>query len=511
MTSLLRIAAAAVLAVSVASTSAIAQVAVPAGSVAAVDFTEGQAVARSPSGQERPLAKGDGIARGDSVITGAGRVQLRFLDEGYLSIYANTEFLIEDYFYAGQADGTESAAFRLVHGGIRALTGAIGKANRDNYSVTTNIGTIGIRGTGYTASMGDGMSASVSEGAIALTNRAGELLVRPGQTGFMSSADAPPVLVSQRPYLPPTPPATRRAQDDTNPPGVTRFRPADQRTPDGGLPIIPHEGDDDHGGHGGHTFEGETREGWNVSYGVQTNDVRDSSLVYLDDGVVNSWQWDAGGGMGRGYKDAADQGGDSVIAWSRWTEGRMEYLSGDDGWHEYPESYDTIHAHLVAGAPATEVPVSGSADYAMMGGTRPTLSVGSADAVGTLNSATLRVDFASQRVGLEMSTSQGATDWGVQTLGGLAGTAHHGMRLTSQGDSGLTPHHYFYGNSGGGDGSLVISRNGADCGDCYGAVRGFLAGEGASHAGLTYVLGNSNAAIYGSEGAVVGAVGFQRR
>lgn len=507
MNRLFRLTAVAALTFVAAIGSARAQVDIPAGAVAAVDFTEGQAVARSAAGQERPLAKGDGIARGDSVITGAGRVQLRFLDEGYLSIYANTEFLIEDYFYGGQADGSESAAFRLVQGGIRALTGAIGKANRDNYRLATTIGTIGIRGTGYTASMGDGMTASVSEGAIALANRAGELLVRPGQTGFMASADSPPTLVSQRPFLPPTPPATRRSQDDTAPPDPQRFRPADQRTPEGGLEILPHDGD--HHGGASHTGVGEPHEGWNVAYAMPDGDVRDSSTVYIDGEQVNSWEWDLGGGMGRGTKDIEEADGDGVVYWSRWTVGTMEYISGDGSVHAFSEDYDDLHHHIVVGAPATAVPTSGSADYALTGGTSPTFTDGDRLAVGSLDSAHLRVDFASQRVGLELAASQGATSVGISTPGGLSHTAYTGMRLTSQGDSGQTPDHYFYGNTGGAANyQIEVTRNGTTCATCNGHVRGFLSGPGGSHAGLTYSL--SDYTNPGRTQTVNGAAAFRR-
>lgn len=509
MTSLLRLAAAAALTFAVAVGPARAQVDIPTGAVAAVDFTEGQAVARDAAGQERTLAKGDGIARGDSVITGDGRVQLRFLDEGYLSIYANTEFLIEDYFYGGQADGSETAAFRLVQGGIRALTGAIGKANRDNYSVATTIGTIGIRGTGYTAEMGEGMRASVSEGAIALANRAGELLVRPGQTGFMASADSPPTLVSQRPYLPPTPPATRRTQDETAPPSPGRFRPAEQRNEEGGVDIIPHDGEYHHGGGTNHTGVGEPHDGWNVAYAMPDTDVRDSSTVDIDGEQVNSWVWDAGGGMGRGTKDIEDADGDGVVYWSRWTEGTMEYISGDGSPHAASADYYALHHHIVVGAPATSVPTSGSADYALVGGTSPTFTDGSQLAVGSLDSAHLRVDFASQRVGLELAASQGGTSVTMSTPGGLSHTAYTGMRLTSQGDSGQTPNHYFYGNTGGAANyQIEVTRNGTDCASCNGRVRGFLAGSGASHAGLTYSITDYTAPS-GSQ-TVNGAAAFKR-
>ena len=41
--------------------------------------------------------------------------------------------------------------FNFIRGGMRTVSGAIGKVNRSNYSVKTPVATIGIRGTSYAA------------------------------------------------------------------------------------------------------------------------------------------------------------------------------------------------------------------------------------------------------------------------------------------------------------------------------------------------------------------------
>ena len=43
----------------------------------------------------------------------------------------------------------QNAAFRLLRGGFRAVSGAIGKINKSEYKVSTSVATIGIRGTDY--------------------------------------------------------------------------------------------------------------------------------------------------------------------------------------------------------------------------------------------------------------------------------------------------------------------------------------------------------------------------
>jgi hypothetical protein len=106
---------------------------------------------------------------------------------------------------------------------------------------------------------------------------------------------------------------------------------------------------------------------------------------------------------------------------------------------------------------------------------------------GTLTAATMRVDFTALRVGVTLAASQGGNDWYLETPGGLAQTATHGMSLVAQGSVGFVPPDFFYGNNNGAAGFAVeASLNGAPCAACISDVRGFLAGDGASHAGLTY-------------------------
>ena len=50
----------------------------------------------------------------------------------------------------------ESAFFRLLKGGFRAVSGLIGHTRREDYAVQTPVATIGIRGTDYEVRMCSG-------------------------------------------------------------------------------------------------------------------------------------------------------------------------------------------------------------------------------------------------------------------------------------------------------------------------------------------------------------------
>ena len=149
-----------------------------------VQFATGHTVAVAADGQERVLAKGAEISAGDTIKTTDGLAQLRFADGSYISLQANTQFKIEDYNYSGKVDGTEKSVFSFIKGGLRAITGAIGKTNKQNFRMNTPVATIGIRGTEWLQTFdGQKLLIHVGSGAVYVSNAAGDLVLYQGQTG----------------------------------------------------------------------------------------------------------------------------------------------------------------------------------------------------------------------------------------------------------------------------------------------------------------------------------------
>ena len=56
---------------------------------------------------------------------------------------------LAQYRYAGQEDGSERAVIELLKGGLRSVTGAIGRSNKDSYQLKNETHVIGIRGTDF--------------------------------------------------------------------------------------------------------------------------------------------------------------------------------------------------------------------------------------------------------------------------------------------------------------------------------------------------------------------------
>lgn len=160
--------------------------------------------------------RGIEVLAGDAVKTGAAsNAQIRMNDGGVMALRPNTEFKIDEFTFSGRADGQEKATVSLVKGGVRAVTGAIGRGNRDNLKVNAVVATVGIRGTGFNIVFCDaacratapqareGLYAGVFEGKIAIANSAGSTDDL-GVNRFAYVADAttaPELLIAPPPFL----------------------------------------------------------------------------------------------------------------------------------------------------------------------------------------------------------------------------------------------------------------------------------------------------------------------
>ena len=127
-----------------------------AADVGRVLLAAGNAVAIRGN-QTVKLAFGTAIEDRDVLRTGpASNLQVRFTDESIVSMKENSELRIDEYRFAGKADGSESGFFSLLKGGFRTVTGLIGRTNHSRYRLSTTTATIGIRGTDYAATLCQG-------------------------------------------------------------------------------------------------------------------------------------------------------------------------------------------------------------------------------------------------------------------------------------------------------------------------------------------------------------------
>ncbi len=188
-----------------AAGDAVGRVIVAVGTVMAVDV----------AGVERPLSRRAEVFEGETLVTrGAdARMQVRFTDGSLVALRPDTEFRVDQYRFAGDAPQAEdSAVYNLLKGGMRTITGAIGREkDRDEYAVNTPMGTIGIRGTHYALQVcgpdcagregrEQGLYGGVLGGRIAVTNNSGETTHGDDQYFHVASYDSIP----RRLLAPPT-------------------------------------------------------------------------------------------------------------------------------------------------------------------------------------------------------------------------------------------------------------------------------------------------------------------
>ncbi len=143
------------------------------------------------SGSTGPLAEGQRVESGASIKTAAASgTTLRFDDGEIVALSANTTYNLDNYKFNAHKPAEGSFTSTLIQGGMRSVTGLLGKLNPGEVKVKTTVATVGIRGTDYQLFLDDTgqLHMHVLEGAISATNRGGEEVFAAGKqpTGLVS-------------------------------------------------------------------------------------------------------------------------------------------------------------------------------------------------------------------------------------------------------------------------------------------------------------------------------------
>jgi hypothetical protein len=181
-----------------------------------IALLNGKANATEDGLASRPLSVGAAVYEQDLIETGIkSYMVIAFNDKSRVTMLPNTEFKIEAHQYKPEAPEESNSFFSFLKGGLRLVTGAIGKLNRKAVSIRTPVATIGIRGTGFdlicqgacvspntgvsSTSDGDGMYANVWSGAIEFQLSTGTKVLESGKTAYLNSSLAQPILVPALP------------------------------------------------------------------------------------------------------------------------------------------------------------------------------------------------------------------------------------------------------------------------------------------------------------------------
>lgn len=167
---------------------------------------------KKPDGSSKILSVKSVVDEGDILATEADTyARIKFVDGGEVVLRPNTQLKVESYRYEESKPQSDNVLLNMLKGGLRAVTGLIGKRNQDKVAYQTPTATIGIRGThhgqlhcnndcgGVQTPTGqppaNGLHVDVATGAISITNAAGTFTFNAGQFAFVPSPNVAPVLV----------------------------------------------------------------------------------------------------------------------------------------------------------------------------------------------------------------------------------------------------------------------------------------------------------------------------
>lgn len=152
----------------------------------------GETFSISPEGKRRSLQKGSAVFAGDTVeVAESGFAVLSMADSTRLTLPGGSSMQVAAYRYAPASPQTSVASFKLLKGAVRAVTGAIAKAEPNNVKFFTETATVGIRGTALDVSCtSQAGSLVVCSGSSNLTVelRNGQLIVTSGGVNSIINA-----------------------------------------------------------------------------------------------------------------------------------------------------------------------------------------------------------------------------------------------------------------------------------------------------------------------------------
>lgn len=452
-----------------------------------VHFASGYVAATAPGQDARQLAKGDDIFRSDRIDTGDnGRVQMRFTDGGLVSLMPGSTFTVDEYFHEGGADDDASLVFGLLRGGLRTVTGTIGKTKHEQYELRTPVATLGIRGTEYIAVIrpANTLRVHVGRGKVVITNDHGTLEVAEGQNAVVTLGSAPE-FSDQAPQYQATSPmgdrliAQNQPKQDphmldpfanmpgTGPEHIVGLPQGEENVPGGGSPVSPPPPTQLPPG--------------NYNLAAVFPSTTYMSTPYIE--VASQLPLDFNS-AGHFIADPQDFDTGSWQSFNVVTSGSVSWgeLTDGIGFSNDVQLTDTQFAPYVIGSVPT-TPLSGTLSFSLDGATpaRAYSSGGANVGSGTLNQFDLGIDVSSLTYTLQMQVD-------MNSLGTYSVTNGSGNLSTAQ----SLPDFQF---------NSPVTHSGAGCGSgCNMNVQGFIAGSGGNQAGVVYDITDGSTEIIGAAG-----------
>jgi hypothetical protein len=183
-----------------------------ADSVGQVTHLSGVLTAKRADGSAKVFSVKSEVQEGDTLATEQETyARIKFADGAEVVLRPGTQLKVAAYAFDQAKPQSDNIVLNMLKGGLRAVTGLVGKRNRDAVNFATNTATIGIRGSHFGALIcqndcggvptvsgkppENGLHLDVADGAIVVKNSAGQQVITAGQFGFVQSSSTLPVLV----------------------------------------------------------------------------------------------------------------------------------------------------------------------------------------------------------------------------------------------------------------------------------------------------------------------------
>lgn len=181
-----------------------------------VTHISGAVMARKADGQSRILSVKSEVAEGDVLATAENSyARVKFSDGTDAVLRPGTQVKIDAFKFEEQRPQQDNVVLSLLKGGMRAVTGLLGRRSPASFRVGTPSATIGIRGTTFHAEvvgpgggggLAPGLYVQVLDGVISLSNKGGSQNFSAGQFGYTPNFNQPPVVLPNNPGIQFTPP-----------------------------------------------------------------------------------------------------------------------------------------------------------------------------------------------------------------------------------------------------------------------------------------------------------------
>lgn len=154
-------------------------------------FAVGDVQGMTHDGLARRLSQGDVVREGETLLTGPNsHLQLRMTDDALLALRPDSRVRLHTYRFVERGGDIGRASIELLLGGLRSITGAIGRVEKQNYVIYGGKVLVGVRGTDHETFVvaapldHPGTYNRVTIGGTYLESARGRIDLDPLETGF---------------------------------------------------------------------------------------------------------------------------------------------------------------------------------------------------------------------------------------------------------------------------------------------------------------------------------------